>query len=308
MKEIVSYGRLRCKELSPHKNRGMENTYIEKGSLEWMVEGVSERIEPGCVFFTLPWQVHGSMYPTEADNIILHVLFHLEQDYSKPRRQFRFLPFLCFNPAEMKILSEIFSASPKHCFPATNTMQKLMPELIHELQNTQNLRRAHSISLLRAILVELKRTICGETSDHEMNSPSGKKVQRLLTELSSNCDRQWTLEQMADRCGIRRTYLNTVFQKMTGSTPMEYLASLRIAKAKTLLRDTKGKVIDIALECGFGSSQYFSNTFKQVCGMTPSEYRTHCANLTADDLRKLSSINFRSEQEELRRIKAFGSN
>jgi transcriptional regulator GlxA family with amidase domain len=208
----------------------------------------------------------------------------------------------------MKILSEIFSASPKHCFPATNTMQKLMPELIHELQNTQNLRRAHSISLLRAILVELKRTICGETSDHEMNSPSGKKVQRLLTELSSNCDRQWTLEQMADRCGIRRTYLNTVFQKMTGSTPMEYLASLRIVKAKTLLRDTKGKVIDIALECGFGSSQYFSNTFKQVCGMTPSEYRTHCTNLTADDLRKLSSINFRSEQEELRRIKAFGSN
>jgi AraC-like DNA-binding protein len=304
MKEIVSYGRLRCKELSLHKNRGMEITYIEKGSFEWMVGGVPERIEPGAVFFTLPWQVHGSLYPMEADNIICHVLFHLEQDYSKPHRQFRFLPFLCFNPGEMKILSEVFSASTKHCFPATDAMRKLMPELIHELQNTQSLRRAHSISLLRAILVELKRTICGETTDYEMNSPSGKKVRRLLTELSSNCDRQWTLQQMADRCGIRRTYLNTVFQKLTGSTPMEYLASLRIAKAKTLLRDTKGKVIDIALECGFGSSQYFSNTFKQVCGMTPSEYRTHCTNFTADDLRKLSSMDFRSQQEELRRIKA----
>lgn len=308
MKEVVSFGRLHCKELSPHKNRGMEITYIEKGSLEWMVEGVAEKIESGCVFFTLPWQVHGSLYPMEADNTIWHALLHLEQDYSKPRRQFRFPTSLGFNPAEMKILSETFSASPKHCFSATATMRKMIPELIYELQNTQDLRRAHSISLLRVILVELKRTICGETSDHELNGQSGKKVRHLLTELSSNCDRQWTLEQMADRCGIRRTYLNTVFQKLTGSTPMEYLASLRISKAKTLLRETKGKVIDIALECGFGSSQYFSNTFKQVSGMTPSEYRTHCTSLTADDLRKLSSINFRSEQEELRRIKAFGSN
>ena len=70
MKEIISYGRFQCSELSPHKNHGMEITYIEKGMLEWMVEGVREKVEPGSVFFTLPWQVHGSLNAKAPDNTI----------------------------------------------------------------------------------------------------------------------------------------------------------------------------------------------------------------------------------------------
>lgn len=55
---------------------------------------------------------------------------------------------------------------------------------------------------------------------------------------------------------------------------MEYLFRLRTERAKTLLRETGIKVIDIAFECGFSSSQYFANTFRHATGMTPSEYRT----------------------------------
>ena len=55
MNEIISFGRFQCKELTPHKNRGMEITYIEKGMLEWEVEGVAEKVPQGSIFFTLPW-------------------------------------------------------------------------------------------------------------------------------------------------------------------------------------------------------------------------------------------------------------
>ena len=41
MNEFISYGRFQCTELAPHKNRGLEITYVEKGMLEWMVEGGS---------------------------------------------------------------------------------------------------------------------------------------------------------------------------------------------------------------------------------------------------------------------------
>jgi len=307
MKEIISYGRFQCKELTPHKNRGMEITYIEKGMLEWVVEGVPEKIMPGSVFFTLPWQVHGSLNPREPDNAIWHVLFHLKEDYSRPHKGFQLPEALGFTPAEMKALSSTFCACIRHSFRATPRMRWLMPDLIRELQSTHDLRRAHSISLLRAVLVDLKRIVSGEAVDESAHSWAEKKVQELLTTLTSSCDQPWTLKQMAEQCGIQRTRINTVFQKLTGSTPMEYLSRLRMERAKTLLRETDIKVIDIAFECGFSSSQYFANTFKRAAGMTPSEYRIHCAGLTADELKNWKDIDFRSEQEERQRVKTFSS-
>lgn len=308
MKEIISYGRFRCTELTPHKNRGMEITYIEKGMLEWMVEGVSEKVESGSIYFTLPWQVHGSLNPKEPDNTIWHILFHLEEDYPRPRKQFRFPQCLSFSAAEMKTLSAVFSSSTKHCFPASEAMRRLMPELIGELQSSHELREAHTQTLLRAVLVELKRIVSGETVSERAHSWSEKRVQDLLSELDVTCGHHWTLAEMADFCGIQRTRLNTLFQKLTGSTPMEYLGRLRMERAKTMLRETDMKVIDIAFECGFSSSQYFANMFKRSTGPSPSAYRSHCAGLTAKELEKWSDIGFRSEQEERRRVRTFSEN
>ena len=181
MDEIVSYGRFRCKELAPHKNQGMEITYVEKGLLEWMVEGVPEKVESGSIFFTLPWQVHGSLHPKEPDNTIWHVLFHLEQDYLKPQDRFRFPKTLGFSPEEMKILSTIFTASARHSFRATPAIRNLMPTLIAELQSTHELREAQSKTLLRAILVELKRIVANEVVDTPSYPPSEHRVKSLIT-------------------------------------------------------------------------------------------------------------------------------
>lgn len=307
MNEIVSYGRFRCRELSPHKNRGMEITYIEQGLLEWRVEGVAETVDPGTIFFTLPWQVHGGLNPREPDNTLWHVLFHLEEDYPEPQPHFRFSPRLAFTPAEMCALSESFAASTRHGFRATPAMRWLMTSLIRELQSSHELADAHAITLLRGVLVELKRIVSGEAVDADTHTHAEQQLQALLPTLSAQCDQPWTLSRMAESCGIQRTHLNTLFQRLTGSTPMGYLARLRIERAKTLLRESDMKIIDIAFACGAGSSQYFANTFKHATGLTPSEYRTHAAGLSPEELQAWGRIDFRSDQEERRRVQDFTS-
>ncbi len=307
MNEIISYGRFQCVDLAPHKNQGMEITYIEKGMLEWMVEGVSENVESGSIYFTLPWQVHGSVNPTEPDNTIWHVLFHLEKDYPTPQSHFQFPTAFGFSKEEMQILSTVFSASDRHCFPATPAIRGLMPTLINELQSTHELREAHTTTFLRAVLVELKRIITGEAVGSGKHSYSEQRVQALVASLPVSCEQHWTLAEMADHCGIQRTQLNKIFQKLTGSTPMEYLFRIRMERAKTLLRETDIKVIDIAFECGYGTSQYFANTFKQATGTTPSKYRKHFSGLSAAESRDWKNIQFRSEEEERQRVKKFTS-
>ncbi len=305
MKEIISYGRFQCRELAPHKNRGMEITYIEKGMLEWMVEGVPEKIDPQSIYFTLPWQVHGSTSLREPSNTIWHVLFHLEEDYPSPQSHFAFTSELGFSREEMRILSSVFSTSIRHSFPATPAIRNLMPMLISELQSTHELREAHSRSLLRAILIELKRIVSGEASESGIQTGAEHRVQKLIASLPVHCDQHWTLEKMARQCGLQRTQLNNLFQKLTGSTPMEYLFRIRMEQAKTLLRETDLKIIDIAFECGYSSSQYFANTFKQATGTTPTEYRKQSSELSTDEQNAWNSIAFRSEEEERRRISAF---
>ncbi len=305
MKEIVSYGRFQCRELLPHKNRGMEITYIEKGLLEWMVEGETEKVESGSIYFTLPWQVHGSVNPREPDNTIWHVLFHLEKDYSAPREEFRFPKTLGFSADETKVLSSSFASSRQHCFPATPLIKSLMPTLIGELQSTHELRDAHTHTLLRAILVELKRIVAGETLEEGRQTYSEQRVASLAESLSSSCDQHWTLAQMADTCGVQRTQLNKIFRKLKGSTPMEYLFRIRMEHAKMLLRETDTKIIDIGLECGYGSSQYFANSFKKHTGMTPSEYRKRLGRRAAAEWADWKRIKFRTEAEELKRVQEF---
>ena len=305
MKEIISYGHFAIKELTPHKNKGMEITYVEKGLMEWVVEGRPEKVEAGSVFFTLPWQVHGSLMPKEPENAIWHVLFHLELDYSTPQSLFSFTKDLGFSPEEMGVLSKTFASSKQHSFRATSTMRNLMPALISELQSTHVLREAHANTLLRAVLVELKRTVAGNVVDAETHTPSEQRVQDLITNLSSNCGQHWTLASMAEFCGIRRTQLSKLFQRLTSSTPTEYLFRIRMERAKTQLRRTNFRVIDIAYDCGYGSSQYFANAFKKTVGMTPSEYRKLGRGPFDAESSDWKNVKFRSEEEELRRVKAF---
>ena len=63
------------------------------------------------------------------------------------------------------------------------------------------------------------------------------------------------------------------FKKQYGKTPTKYITELRMKKAKKLLSDTQLSVGQIAEECGYENTYYFSNTFKKEVGTSPSKYR-----------------------------------
>ncbi len=69
-------------------------------------------------------------------------------------------------------------------------------------------------------------------------------------------------------------YFRRTFRKNFGETPLEYLTQLRIANAKQLLTiDSYKSISDVAAQCGFSDSLYFSTCFKKHVGMSPLKYR-----------------------------------
>ena len=63
-------------------------------------------------------------------------------------------------------------------------------------------------------------------------------------------------------------------RQITNLTPAEYLTRCRIENAKRmLLHDSGTNITEIALSCGFQTSQYFATVFKRHLGLTPREFR-----------------------------------
>ena len=90
-------------------------------------------------------------------------------------------------------------------------------------------------------------------------------------------DENLTLNTVACVANVSANHFSAMFSQKMGQTFIEYLTSLRMNRAKELLRCTDKRSGEIALEVGYKDSHYFSFLFKKTQGCTPSEYRNQGA-------------------------------
>ena len=86
-------------------------------------------------------------------------------------------------------------------------------------------------------------------------------------------DEEISLNTVANVANVSSNHFSALFSQNMGQTFIEYLTSLRMNKAKELLRCTGMRSSEIAGEIGYKDAHYFSYLFKKTQGMTPSEYR-----------------------------------
>lgn len=98
-----------------------------------------------------------------------------------------------------------------------------------------------------------------------------RKVETIISYMSSHYASKITLQELADKSNISPTYLESIFKKLTGKSPINYLINLRIQKAKELLQDGH-TVSAVAPKVGFNDVFYFSKCFKKCEGITPSHF------------------------------------
>ena len=71
---------------------------------------------------------------------------------------------------------------------------------------------------------------------------------------------------------VSQEHLSRTFKKDTGLGFNEYLNVYRLKRANAILTENpKSKVSQVAVRCGFGDSNYFSNTYKKMYGISPSK-------------------------------------
>lgn len=81
------------------------------------------------------------------------------------------------------------------------------------------------------------------------------------------------LAEVVQHVHVSRFYFCKLFKKSTGMTLTEYVARVRVEKAKTLLVDPSLRISEVVFAAGFGSIPRFNSVFKHYVGMPPTEYR-----------------------------------
>ena len=104
--------------------------------------------------------------------------------------------------------------------------------------------------------------------DHGM-----EKIAGAAAFIEQNYAENISVTRLAEMSNYSLRQFIRLFKKAFGCIPTEYIANLRMQKARELLRGKTVSITDIALYCGYGDSNYFSRIFRKYNGITPSEYR-----------------------------------
>ncbi len=88
-----------------------------------------------------------------------------------------------------------------------------------------------------------------------------------------------TLKQIAENVGIHPVHLATCFRRHYGCTIGDYVRKLRIDFACAQIRESNQPLTEIGMSAGFCDQSHFSRSFKEIIGMSPSEYRLTFRNI-----------------------------
>lgn len=109
-----------------------------------------------------------------------------------------------------------------------------------------------------------------EQFDNDQNQNKIKEAARYIQE---NYQKDLNMAMVSNHVSMNYSLFSIAFKEYTGVNFVNYLKNIRISEAKRLLETTDEKILDISRRVGYENEKHFMKTFKNICGVSPSEYR-----------------------------------
>jgi AraC family transcriptional regulator len=116
------------------------------------------------------------------------------------------------------------------------------------------------------------------------NIHAWESIQKTLELIEERIDEEIPILELANAAALSPFYYQRLFARLVRKPLREYIKLRRLARASETLRNGNDKILDVAIEYGFGSHEFFSRTFKDAYGMTPTQYRESDVQLNNYDM------------------------
>lgn len=227
---------------------------IQDGSGNLNYRGEKHWTPAGCLFIVHPGEVHSNQ-ADEGGSCSYRNL------YAEPELIRQAGAEITGHPGGLPF----FSAAPTH----DREVIALYLEL-HQSLEAENLKLEQDELFLGFLAKLIARH---SESSWELREPGrdGEAVYRARDYLMDNFSRNISLDELAGIAGLSPFHLNRVFSREFGLPPHAFLTQVRVARAKSLLKQG-ASITETAIEVGFSDQSHFTRHFRRLVSVTPGHY------------------------------------
>ena len=233
-----------------HAHESYEIYYLKSGNRTYFIEDTVYPLQPGD--FALI-----SRYVLHKTNGLNFERILLNFDYDELPEKLKETVDTCFK----KIVTHTPAKSRQYI------------ELLLERMDAEYKENGNSdflVAQFTCLVMEIARFSAAKTT---VPDTATQQILEIVSFINNNFAEELTVEGLAERAYLSRSHFCRQFKKVTGFSPIEYIHSMRLRAAETLLTNTDLPITEIAIRSGFSGSNYFGDLFRRYRGMSPREWR-----------------------------------
>jgi len=239
----------KIKKRDIHYHNNYEIYYLTSGKCWYFIDEKSYHLTNGDIALIPKGVIHKTNYETPHHSRILINC----SDYFLPESVIELIPQIPY-------------------FTIPTASRPLINEIFDTIQNEYHSQNRFSEDTIKSKVYELLLFIARENSMHENEKNESPIVEKAVKYIHKHYTDNLSLTDTAKYCYVSDEHLSRKFKKETGFGFNEYLNIYRLKKADIWLRnDPKAKISEIATNCGFNDSNYFSKVYKKVYKISPKD-------------------------------------
>ncbi|WP_405727012.1 helix-turn-helix domain-containing protein [Anaerotignum sp.] len=245
-------------KLPTHRPRGRldyQILYIASGKAHFFFNGVEKIVNAGNMVI---------YRPKEEQRYFYYSIDHTE------------VYWLHFTGSNVKNIIRKYGISDDMHVIHTGTSleyKRIFLQIIQELKLCREDYEELLVTYLQQLLILIHRAI--NSKPRNKNHALMQEMDAAVRYFHENYNKPISIEAYAAENHMSVSWFIRSFKEYTDATPAQYLLSIRISNAQTLLETTSYNITDIAEIVGYDNPLYFSRLFKKQNGMSPSDFRKH---------------------------------
>lgn len=248
-----------------HSHSFCELFYLSKGSCNFYMNDSIYSMKAGTILFVPPDTPHKTAYtdPVANERISIELSYDYLSDITDAIGSTEFIHEMCSN---------FFVVEPAYENDFNLLIQRLMSTSLKKDKLSKCIIKTCLEQIFLIIMLHGQRAnSVSKTKNREYSS--NKAVKQAMNYIDINYGLPITLEDVAAQIHLNASYFSKKFKAVSGVSFKEYLNIVRINNSEKLLLETSKSITDIALLCGYSSSNYFGDAFSHLNGISPSQFR-----------------------------------